>query len=290
MGITRAAEDLGFEPSDLLAKITTVVHGTTLGTNAVLTGRGAKTGFITTKGFRDVLNLRRGLKEEQWVRYSPPAPLVPRRRIYGLSERVGRSGQELLPLNENEVREAVREMKGDGVRSIAVSFLWSFLNPTHEQRSREIIEEIMPEAYVSISSEVLPQIRLYERNSTTVLNAYVGPLLDEYLENLHTRLSDLGFSGSLLIMQSNGGIMSLETARRFAANTLLSGPAAGPVAGALYGEAAGDFSDVITIDMGGTSFDVALIKGKKATVTTEGKIGDYGLAIPVMTGEEKNRQ
>ena len=283
VGLGAVARDRGQTLEAFLPEVSVIVHGTTIGTNAVLTANGVKTGFITTQGFRDVLNLRRGLKERQWeFKEAPPTPLVPRHRIYTVAERIDRAGQELAPLDEAQLREAIGHLKRDGVQAVAVSFLWSFLNPAHEQRCREILDAELPGVYVCCSSEVVPQIRFYERNSTTALNAYVGPLLEEYLRRLTGRLTASGFRGSLLIMQSNGGVMSADTARRSAVHTLLSGPAAGPVAGTVYGSAGRKLSDLITIDMGGTSFDVALIRGGRPAVTTEGKLGGYRIATPIV--------
>lgn len=280
-GLAKAAAARGVTLDAFLGEIRTIVHGTTITTNAVLTGEGAVTGFVTTRGFRDVLNMRRGLKERQFEKYPAPPPLVPRRRIAAVTERVSVDGEVLVPLAEDEVREAARAFRAEGVEAIAVSFLWSFRHPDHERRAREILAEELPGAYVSLSTEVLPQIRVYERHSTTVLNAYVGPVLTRYLERLQAELAARRFRGTLLIMQSNGGVMSPELARRFAVNTLLSGPAGAPMAGVFYGGTHG-LRNVITVDMGGTSFDVALVKDAEPAVTTEGLIGEHRIASPIL--------
>jgi N-methylhydantoinase A len=267
---------------EFLGKVETIVHGTTITTNAVLTGTGAKTGFLTTKGFRDILNMRRGLKERQYdSKYSPPPPLVPRHRIYPIKERVNVEGKEVVPLNEQEVRRAIDDLRTEEVEAVAVSYLWSFLSPAHERRTGELLRKALPHVYLSLSTEILPQIRVYERHSTTALNAYVGPPLDRYLTNLEERLITEGFLGVLLIMQSNGGVMSPQLTRRFAANTLLSGPAGGPMAGIFYGDTH-SLTDVVTIDMGGTSFDACLIRHRQPTTTTEGQIGGHRLALPML--------
>ncbi len=279
--LSRAAAGNNLSLKDFLGKVDSIVHGTTITTNAVLTGEGARTGFITTKGFRDVLNMRRGLKERMYdSKYSPPPSLVPRRLIQVVEERIDVEGREITPLNEDDVSEALRKFKEANVEAVAVSFLWSFFNPSHEERVREICEKELPGVYVSLSCEILPQIRLYERNSTTALNAYVGPPLARYLRSLREGLREQGFGGTLLIMQSNGGVMSPELAARFASNTLLSGPAGGPVAGLFYGNSAGGFDDIVTIDMGGTSFDAALIREGRPAITIEGSVGGYRLASP----------
>ncbi|MBI2849363.1 MAG: hydantoinase/oxoprolinase family protein [Chloroflexi bacterium] len=279
-GLSRAAQEQGFSLQTFLSFVETIVHGTTITTNATLTGTGAKTGFITTKGFRDVLNMRRGLRERQFdSRYNPPSPLVPRYLIQTVEERVDCDGVELVPLNEGDVYRAIDKLKSEEVQAVAVSFLFSFFNPSHEQRVRKILEQELPGVFVSLSSEILPQVRLYERNSTTALNAYVGPPLSRYLKEVQAKLQANSFRGTLLIMQSNGGVMAPEVARRFAANTLLSGPAGGPVAGIFYGQTH-EFSDIMTIDMGGTSFDASLVKDKRPILTTEGEVGGYRVALP----------
>jgi N-methylhydantoinase A len=279
-GLTKAAEDRDLSLGGLLEQVSTIVHGTTIATNATLTRSGVKTGFLTTRGFRDVLNMRRGLKERQYdAKCAPPPPLVPRSLIFTARERVDVNGNELVPLAEDDVREAARSFRAAGVEAVAVSFLWSFLDPSHEQRAAEILHEELPEVYVTLSSEIMPQIRVYERNSTTALNAYVGPILSRYLDTLASGLAEHGFAGTLLIVQSNGGVMSPEVASRFAVNTLLSGPAAGPVAGLYYGSTHG-YQDITTIDMGGTSFDVALVAGGTPVVTTEAEVAGYRVSLP----------
>lgn len=281
-GLKLMAGDKDLSVVEFLSQVKIIVHGTTITTNATLTGEGAKTGFITTKGFRDCLNMRRGMREEQYnPKQSPPPPLVPRYLIQVVDERVNCEGHEVTPLNEDDVRRAIRFFKQEGVEAVAVSLLFSFFNPAHEQRIKEIITEEAPGLYVSLSSEVLPQVRVYERHSTTALNAYVGPPLSRYLTKLKGRLAQEGFGGTLLIMQSNGGVMAPEIAIRFASNTLLSGPASGPTAGVFYAESQ-SARDIITIDMGGTSFDVCLVKDKKPAFTEEGQVGGYRLASPII--------
>jgi len=280
-GLEQAARDEGCSLDEFLARVDTIVHGTTITTNAVLTGTGAKTGFLTTKGFRDVLNMRRGMKERQFERYSPPDPLVPRQLVRVAEERTNVDGRIVTPLNEADVRDAARFFKEQQVEAVAVSYLWSFRNATHELRTREILERELPGVYVSLSTEILPQIRVYERHSTTALNAYSGPILTRYLSRLDVALKQRGYKGKLLIMQSNGGVMSPQVAQRFASNTLLSGPAGAPGAGVFYGSTHG-FANVITVDMGGTSFDAALVKDGRPSVTTDGAIGDHRIASPIL--------
>jgi N-methylhydantoinase A len=280
-GLEKAALDNDLSLPDFLAQVRTIVHGTTITTNAVLTGTGAVTGFVTTHGFRDILNMRRGLKERQFDKYAPPPPLVPRHLIRTVRERVLVDGSERTPLSEDDVRAAADYFKANDVQAVAVSYLWSFRHPAHEERTREILEAELPGIYVSLSTEILPQIRAYERHSTTALNAYVGPVLSRYLERLEHELAAAGFRGTLLIMQSNGGVMTPRVAQRFASNTLLSGPAGAPQAGIFFAGGHG-FRDLITVDMGGTSFDVALIKDGQAAVTQDGMLGEHRIASPIL--------
>jgi N-methylhydantoinase A len=279
-GLGDAAADRGMPLEDFLAEVDTIVHGTTITTNAILTGSGAKVGFLTTEGFRDVLLMRRGLRQRQYDnKYAPPPPIVPRHRIREVPERVAHDGSVTTAVDEDAVRAAARAFRGEGVDSLAVSYLFSFFHPDHERRTRELLEEEMPGVYVTLSSEVLPQVRLYERNSTTVLNAYVRPRLDRYLSRLRAGLSERGFEGTLLIMQSNGGVMAPEVASRFAVNTLLSGPAAGPVAGLGVSRALG-LDNIITVDMGGTSFDASLVSGGEPDLTSAAELGGHLIASP----------
>jgi N-methylhydantoinase A len=281
-GLEKLARKTGLPLKDFLATVIRIVHGTTITTNAVLTGRGAKTGFITTEGFRDVLLMRRGVREEQFnSKCAPPAPLVPRSLSFTVAERIDCNGCETIPLDHEGSRTVVDALKRSGVESVAVSFLFSFLNPAHELRIAEILKQEFPEAYVSLSTQVLPQLRAYERHSATALNAYVGPILTRYLERLTARLEQAGFRGRLLIMQSNGGVMAPEMAARFASRTLLSGPAGGPVAGIFCGKRAGH-QDLITMDMGGTSFDVSFIRNGQVSLTTEGSVGGHAMVFPVL--------
>jgi N-methylhydantoinase A len=280
-GLEKAAADNSMKLPEFLAQVGTIVHGTTITTNTVLTSTGATTGFVTTHGFRDVLNMRRGLKDRQFEKYAPPPPLVPRHLIRTVKERVTVDGTVMTPLDEDDVRAAAAYFRQQNVEAVAVSYLWSFRNPAHEERTREILQQELPGIYVSISTEILPQIRVYERHSTTVLNAYVGPVLTNYLASLEQELAEQGFAGTLLIMQSNGGVMSPQVAQRFASNTLLSGPAGAPQAGIFYGSG-NHFSDLITVDMGGTSFDIALIKNATPIVTQDGSIGEHRLASPIL--------
>lgn len=281
-GLSEMAEAKDVSLQEFIKDVTTIVHGTTVTTNAVLTRRGAKTGLLTTKGLRDALEMRRGIREEQYNnRYTNVEPLVPRYLRYPVEERLDYKGAVLVKINKSDVHNAVRLFEKENVEAIAVCFMNSFANGTHEAEAAKIITEKMPGAYLTVSSEFLPSIRFYDRISTTVLNSYVGPILRSYLTSLIKKLTDTGFGGVLLIMQSNGGVVSPESAIKSAAVTLLSGPAAGPIAGTEYTSIQG-YEDCITIDMGGTSFDAALIKDKTPLVTTEGEINRLRIALPML--------
>jgi len=267
---------------EFIKGVETIVHGTTVTTNAVLTRKGAKTGLLTTKGLRDALEMRRGIREEQYNnRYLNVEPLVPRHLRYPVEERLDYKGDILTEIKESDIFNSVALFNKEGVEAIAICFMNSFANPDHETIAAKIIKEKFPDIYLTVSSEFLPSIRFYDRISTTVLNSYVGPTLKNYLISLLEKLEETGFKGVLLIMQSNGGVVSPEIAMDYAAATLLSGPAAGPVAGIEYTSAQG-YEDCLTIDMGGTSFDAALIKDKTPLVTTEGEIDRLRLALPML--------
>ena len=263
------------------ATIDTIVHGTTVTTNATLTHTGARCGLLTTEGVRDALEMRRGIREEQYNnRATNVSPLVPRARRAGIKGRIDRDGGEIEPLDLAAIEAELAAWKKDGVQAIAVCFMNSFANPAHEQAAAALVRRAMPEAYLSVSTEVLPSIRFYERVSTTALNAYVGPKLLHYLDQLVTRLSGIGFSGLLMIMQSNGGVISPQLAREKAALTLLSGPAGGPGAGLFYVRAHGT-DKCITTDMGGTSFEASVSVGAPM-IKNDGEIARHKLALPML--------
>jgi len=278
-GIEKLAEP-GMRLKDFLSQVDLIVHGTTITTNAVITGQYAKTGYVTTKGFRDLLNERRGIKRNAFTaKEAPPPPIVPRSLIQCVEERIDCEGKEFIPLKEEDVYAAAEVFKRDKIEAIAVNLIFSFLNPSHEQRVKEILSQELPGVYICLSSEVLPQIRVYERGSTTVFNACVGPALRNYVTDLQARLKAGGFNGTLLLMQSNGGVMSPEVAVDFAANTLLSGPASGPVAGIYYADMH-NVKNIVTVDMGGTSFDSCLILNQEPEITVENEVAEYRMALP----------
>jgi N-methylhydantoinase A len=261
-------------------------HGTTVGTNALLEGKGVTTGLLVTEGFRGIYPVA-----EQARPYGPvifdvmfdkPAMLVPNRRTGEVRERIDFCGSVVQPLDEGALRTTVRSLKGEGIGSIAVCLLFSFLHPEHEARVRDIIREEMPTCSISLSSEVLPQIREYYRLSTTVINAYLQPILARYIAELERRLAGAGVATrQAYIMQSNGGMATFAGAAEKAVTTLLSGPAGGVTAGALAGRMTG-YRNIVTFDMGGTSCDVALIRDGEPSVASRGKIDGRDIAVPMM--------
>jgi N-methylhydantoinase A len=268
-------------PSAFIAGVDTIVHGTTVTTNATLTRTGAKCGLITTRGVRDALEMRRGVREEQYNnRFTNVPPLVPRYLRIGVGGRLDRDGKEIEPLAADDVHAAIATFRAERVESVAICFMNAFANPAHEQAAAAIVRRELPDAYLTVSTDLLPSIRFYDRVSTTALNTYVGPKLNRYLEQLVRRLSGAGFGGVLLIMQSNGGVMSPAIARTHAALTLLSGPAGGPGAGLFHARTHGR-DRCITIDMGGTSFEASLAVDVPMLVN-EGEIARHRIALPML--------
>jgi N-methylhydantoinase A len=271
----------GVEPID----IGYFCHGTTVGTNALLEGKGAKTALLITEGFRGIYPVGEQARPYGTaifdVMYDKPTPLVPAHLTGEVKERVDFRGNVLRALDETALRDTVRELEADGVESIAVCLLFSFLHPAHEARVREIVREEI-DCSVSLSSDVLPQIREYHRLSTTVINAYLQPILARYIAQLDRRLAVAGVATpQKYIMQSNGGMATFDAAARRAVTTVLSGPAGGVTAGALACRM-GDLGNLITFDMGGTSCDVALIRDGEALVSSRGKIEGRDLAVPML--------
>ncbi len=258
-GLAKLAEMEGLSLSDFLGTCDAIVHGTTVADNTLIEMNGAVTGLITTEGFRDEIALRRGFKESIWdVRLEPPKEITPRRRRLGVPERVLFDGSVYQSLDEAAVREACGKLRKQKVESVAVSFLFSFVNPTHELRVREIIAEEMPGVLISLSHEVLPRAPEYDRTSTTVVNAYVAPRVTSYLERLVGRLQDAGYQNQLMVMQASGGVMTKEYIDGSPIRVLASGPAGGVIGSAYVGGAKGHMN-LICVDMGGTSYDMSLV-------------------------------
>jgi N-methylhydantoinase A len=282
-GLKGMAAKMDRDMNDFLGDVTRICHGTTVTTNTVLTWTGAKVGLLCTQGFRDTLGIRFGIRETPYDYTIPaPKPLSARYLRVPIEERIKWNGEVVTPLNEAEVRKACQYFKEQGIEAIVVGFVWSFKNPTHERRAVEICREELPDVYVCSSCDVQPEIREYWRISTATLNAYVGPNLSKYLKNLVKTLNDSGFKGQLLITQSNAGVIFPEIAIEQAVRTILSGPACSPAAAAYLASPIG-ISDLITIDMGGTSFDVCLIKeGQPCTTLETAVAGVYHLKLPLI--------
>ena len=281
-GLEMAAGRLGLELRDLLARTDRIVHGTTVATNMMIEGTGSRVGLLTTAGFRDELEYRRGLKEAIYdPTLPPPRPLVRRRDRATVPERIDAEGKVVTPLDEDAVRARIRELRSAGCQALAIGFLFSFLEPAHERRAREIAEQEWPGVYLSVSSEVLPQVREYERFSTTAVNAYVGPGTARYLERLEGELRAAGFHGEFLVILSSGGVIDGKFAGRRAASLLLSGPAGGVLAANELLAKRTPHRNLITIDMGGTSYDVCLVTDAQPHVTASTFVERHAVALPM---------
>ena len=279
---TRANQAQGFlaglaQVTPDLEAVATIVHGTTVGTNALLERKGAPTGLITTAGFRDVLEMRRRDRPQTWGLWGQFEPVVPRDRRLEVRERTLADGTIRRPIDPAEVQDAARQLLALGAESVGIVFINAYANAENERRALEAVEAVWPNRYVNPSSTILPEIREFERTSTTALNAYLQPVIARYLAQLEQALAAGGFRGQVLIVQSNGGVMTVETAQRLPVRTTLSGPAAGVIAGAHIAASAG-FSNVITCDMGGTSFDVSVISHGKTVLAAETSV-DFGLVV-----------
>lgn len=275
-GVSAAIELAGIEFKD----IELFLHGFTLATNAVIMRKGAKTGLVGTKGFRDMLEIRRANRSRDGmydINWDPPKPLVPRRNRLTVSERVDYKGRVIEPLNEEEARSVGRAFRKRGVESIAVSFLNSFLCPDNELAMAEILREECPGAFISLSSQLIPVIYEFERTSTTVVNAYLEPIVRNYMGDLEAEFRSQGYRGEMLIMLSSGGTATPEGAAQTAARTIMSGPAAGVVAAKNIGELIGE-NNLISFDMGGTSADIATIYRGNIGIAEESKI-EFGVPV-----------
>lgn len=268
-GIARKLPDLG--------SVSTIVHGTTVGTNALLERKGARTGVITTKGFRDVLEMRRRDRPQTWGLWGTFEPVVPRDLRLEVDERVLADGTVHTVVDPKQVELAARTLLERGAESLCIFFINSYANGANERAALAAAKEVWPNAHISVASEILPEIREFERGSTASLNAYLQPPVGNYLERLESGLRSGGFDGQVLIVQSNGGVMSVETARALPVRTALSGPAAGVIAGAHIGTSAG-FPNLITCDMGGTSFDVSLVADGQSALAPQTSI-DFGMVV-----------
>ena len=277
-GVLRCVDQAGVRLEDCRL----VIHGTTIGINALLEGKGARTGLITTEGFRDVLGIGRGNFLRMYdVLYRRPTPLVPRGRCREVPERLSALGEVLVPLDEASVRAAARRLADDHVQAVALVFLFSYRNAAHEQRAAEILAEELPGVALSVSHRLTQEWREYERTSTTVVNAYVLPIVDRYLGAFGRRLGERGFRGRLLITQSNGGAFSLEAARAKPVHTIESGPAAGAVGCTSLAGVLG-LDRLISFDMGGTTAKCAIVERGLVQTTDEYHVDGRPLRIPVI--------
>ena len=260
-----------------LSQVAAIIHGTTVGTNALLERKGATTGLITSEGFRDILQMRRRDRPVTWGLRGKYRPVVERSMSAEVKERVLADGSVLTELDEEALEEAATTLLDKGAQSVAAVFINAFANDENERKARRVLERIWPNRHISISSELLPEIREFERASTTALNAYLQPVVGDYLRDLDARLGNQGFQGEFLIVQSNGGLMNSETAAVTPVRTALSGPAAGVYASA-YIAAESGYRNVITCDLGGTSFDVSVVAEGEASISQQSSV-DFGLVI-----------
>jgi N-methylhydantoinase A len=276
--LDQAASMFGVPVTELLAGCTLLVHGSTVATNTMLEGKGAKVGLLATEGLRDTLEIRRGIRFHQWDHRAPnPPQLVPRHLRRPVRGRLGSRGEELVPLDPASVSDALAGFAAEGVESVAVALVNAYANPEHERRVGDLVRRSGHE-WVSVSTDILPVIGEYERTSTTVVNAALAPRVVTYLRALQDRLRGLGLAGPLLILQSNGGAVSVEQVAERPVNLVMSGPAAGVGALAFIAPAAGD--DLIAMEIGGTSCDVTLMSDGRIAVTDELLIADYHVSIP----------
>ena len=288
-GLRAALDRVGTGPD----AVETVVHGTTVATNAILEGKSARTGLLTTEGFRDVLELRRlRIPEMYTLNWIKPPPIVPRRRRLEVRERIGPHGEVRVPLDEADVAGACERLAGEGVAAVAISYLHAYANPDHERRTADIAREILGSGvFITCSSDILPEIREYERTSTTVINACLGPVMAGYFDSLGRHLKKIGVTAPVRIMKSDGGAMSIEAAARKPAHIVESGPAAGVVGAARHAPS----GDSITLDMGGTTAKASMVENGRIARTGDYEVGaginlssklvmggGYALKLPVI--------
>jgi N-methylhydantoinase A len=263
----------------MLASTERIVHGTTVATNALLEHKGATVGLLTTEGHRDILEMREGLKDDRYnLRQPPPTQLVPRERRLGVRERIRPDGRVEIALDYGSLDAAIAVLRSQGVEAVAICYLHSWRDATHERATAEAVGAAMPGVYIALSAEVLPQIKEYDRVCTTVVNAYVGPALERYLTRLEARLREAGLRAPVLIIQSHGGVATIAEAVRLAAGGVLSGPAGG-VAGCRFAAQLLGHGDLIPFDMGGTSTDISLVVGGEAAIASDRRIAGQRVAL-----------
>lgn len=272
-GINKIVRTVGIDPGE----IKLILHGTTVATNAVLEEKGALVGLITTKGFEQILHVARSQTPGPlagWIIMRKPDPPAPLYLTRGVSARMSAKGVELIPIDEEEVRRYAKELKDAGIEALTVCLINSFANPSHERQIRDIVQQMYPELPVTISTDILPEFREYERCLTTVMNSYVRPKMANYLRGIQEKLAEARLTSTVNIVRSDGGVMSIDAATRSPVNTLLSGPSGGAVAAAYIGELAG-FKNVLAFDMGGTSTDVSVSMGGEPNLIRETRVGYY---------------
>src|SRR4051794_11301275 len=278
-GLQLLADRLSLDRAALLGQTDRIVHGTTVATNALLEHKGARLGLLTTEGHRDVIEMREGLKDDRYnLRMPPPAQLVPRRLRLPVRERIRADGRIETPLDPASLDDAISILQRERVEAVAVCCLHAWRDPRHERLTAEALARALPDAYVSLSSEVLPQIKEFERVSTTIVNAYVGPVLSRYLVRLEARLAEAGYRGPTLVIQSHGGVAPIAEAGRLAAGAVLSGPAGG-VAGSVYAARLAGEPNLIPFDMGGTSTDICLVVDGQAALVMDRRIAGHRIAL-----------
>jgi len=285
-----AAERLGVSIETLIGNLEHFAHGTTAATNAFIERKGARTAVLTTAGFADTLRVQRcmaswaGLLDHEIAHYSMrslPVPIVSRADTFEIEERIDYKGDVIVALNEDRVRETVSEMVASGVEAVAIVLLWSFRNPAHEKRIAEIIADMAPQLFVTQSSALVPILGEYERTSTTAINSYLGPVIHRYIGTLDASVRSMGFGGSTAIMESGGGVLPAEEAAYQASKLLTSGPAGGVLASQRLGRQLG-IDNLITADMGGTSFDVGLVVNGKPVLENLREVGRFHVALPAI--------
>jgi N-methylhydantoinase A len=283
-GVTAICEKAGISPAD----VEFFLHGTTVATNAVLEGKGARVGLITTTGYRQVMQIARSFVPgglAGWIVWPKPQPLAALEDTFEVGGRIDAQGQEIAPLNEDEVRAALAALRDSGIEALTISLINAYLNRAHERRIGELAAEIMPQVPISLSHEVLPEMQEYERTLTTVANAAVRPMVGRYVRNLRDRLRGAGMAGSLSLLRSDGGLMSSEKSEEHPVSLLMSGPAGG-VTGAIWVGRNAGISNILTLDVGGTSTDVALIENLEARrqrTTEVGHLSVRASALDVKT-------
>ena len=275
LGVVEGVRALGIDPSE----VTTLFHGTTVTTNAVITRAGAHSALVTTRGFRDVLEIRRANRAELYdILWDPPEPLIRRRHRLEIDERVDYSGAVVTPLDEDSVRAVARKLRAREIESVAICLINAHMNPAHERRAREILLEELPGLHVSLSTDILPEPPEFERTATTVANAYCAPVLRNYMDTLEEGLGEAGFKADVvLVMHNGGGTMTTDYAKGVAVKTLNSGPAAGVIAAAAVAASAGR-SNVVGFDMGGTSADIAVVRDGEPQLTRSFDL-EWGMPI-----------